>query len=105
MNSALINLRLKILRDKNIPTERIGKVFNLMALDSFCVNELQFDFSKLLSEKLFMQKYADMYKLETVEQARPVIIKRCDKCGAELNAQGLCWQCDIDIILRGEINT
>lgn len=99
LKSALISSRLKALRERGVSKEAIKNTFRVMAQDNFCVNEINFEFEKLLSEKLFFQKYAEVESFKPKEMK---LVPMCSKCGKPLNPDGLCYNCDLDTILADQ---
>ena len=103
LNSGLINKRIKDLLDKGITPERARRTFEEMLKDDFCVKELGFELASLCSETIFcrmLRKAIEAYQNETKHiQQQPAWRKVCPKCGGELNADGLCYNCDMDEII------
>ena len=104
LNSGLINKRIKELLDKGITPERARRTFEEMLKDDFCVKELGFELASLCSETIFcrmLRKAIEAYQSETKHiQQQPAWRKVCPKCGGELNADGLCYNCDMDEIIN-----
>lgn len=100
-NGVVINQRLNALIKQGITYEQFCKVFDLASKRDYHVRTLEYKFLPLIKESVFMNLYndKDCHAVQPVEPKevpvmKNIMIKKCSKCGEELNSFGECPWCN-----------
>lgn len=104
INGPVINCRLKEwIQFKGVNLEEFKSTLSEIAKNNFCVNQLNFDFQKILSEKIFGPCLCKVRKNKTSKPVFTNIVevppKRmiCPICGSDnVNIFGTCMVCNPD---------